>query len=107
MRRCGLDGDRRTAIYYQGEQTTTRVQANISFMRLLRATLALSFLLVFDLARTGSAQTPLPLGLNNNYMVTGDYVVGGMDQNRSFTIAAVMTKSTAAVWSAGEMTENP
>jgi len=30
-----------------------------------------------------------------------------MDQNRSFTIAAVMTKSIAAVWSAGEMTENP
>ena len=30
------------------------------------------------LAQNGFAQTPIPLGLDNNYMVTGDYVVGGV-----------------------------
>src|SRR6516165_1801916 len=54
---------------------------NISFTRLLTATLVL-ILLVFCSSQPGSAQTPtpLPLGLNNNYMVTGDYVVGGWNK---------------------------
>jgi len=60
---------------------------NISFMRPLRATLVLSLLLVFGFARPGSAQTPLPLGLNKNYMVTGDYVVGGWTKTGSSTLA--------------------
>jgi len=46
------------------------------------ATIALGLLLMLGLtfAQNGFAQTPtpLPLGLENNYMVTGDYVVGGV-----------------------------
>ena len=49
---------------------------DIPFIRLLGATLVL-ILLVFCSSQLGSAQTPLPLGLDNNYMVTGDYVVSG------------------------------
>ena len=51
---------------------------NIPFNRLLSVTLVF-IVLVFCSSQLGSAQTqtPLPLGLNNNYMVTGDYVVGG------------------------------
>ena len=46
--------------------------------RLLLAAAAVGLLLAFGFAQTGSAQTPLPLGLSNNYMLTGDYVVGGV-----------------------------
>ena len=60
---------------------------NISFMRPLRATLVLSLLLVFGFARPGSAQTPLSLGLNKNYIVTGDYVFGGWTKTGSSTLA--------------------
>ena len=49
---------------------------NILSARLLTATLVLG-LLMFCSGQPGSAQTPLPLSLDNNYMVTGDYVVGG------------------------------
>src|SRR5215472_7157606 len=49
---------------------------NISSARLLKSTLVLG-LLMFCSGQPGSAQTPLPLSLDNNYMVTGDYVVGG------------------------------
>src|SRR5215475_9707460 len=54
-----------------------RVMRNISFVRILRATAGVGFLLALALAQGSLAQTPLPLGLDNNYMVTGDYVVGG------------------------------
>jgi hypothetical protein len=45
----------------------------------LGATITLGLLLLFGFAQIASAQapTPLPLSLDNNYMVTGDYVVGG------------------------------
>ena len=46
--------------------------------RLLRTTAAFALLLVLALAQNGFAQTAIPLGLDNNYMVTGDYVVGGV-----------------------------
>jgi hypothetical protein len=46
--------------------------------RLLRSAVALGLLVLFGSAPNGFAQTPLPLGLSNNYMVTGDYVVGGV-----------------------------
>src|SRR5260370_6137029 len=46
--------------------------------RLRRTTAALGLLVMFGLAQITFAQTPIPLGLSNNYMVTGDYVVGGV-----------------------------
>src|ERR1700693_2008746 len=46
--------------------------------RLMRTAVALGLLLVLGFAQNGFAQTPTPLGLSNNYMVTGDYVVGGV-----------------------------
>src|SRR5215469_8578059 len=58
---------------------------NISSARLLTATLVLG-LLMFCSGQPGSAQTPLPLSLSNNYMVTGDYVVGGWNKTSSTTI---------------------
>ena len=45
---------------------------------LMRTTAALGLLLLVGSAPIVFAQTPLPLGLSNNYMVTGDYVVGGV-----------------------------
>ena len=45
---------------------------------LVRTTAALALLLVFGHAQNAFAQTPIPLGLSNNFMVTGDYVVGGV-----------------------------
>src|SRR6516165_6316002 len=58
---------------------------NISSARLLKSTLVLG-LLMFCSGQPGSAQTPLPLSLNSNYMVTGDYVVGGWNKTSSTTI---------------------
>jgi hypothetical protein len=48
---------------------------------------ALGFLLATTFAQIalGQAVTPLPLGLSNNYMVTGDYVVGGWTKTGSTT----------------------
>ena len=44
----------------------------------LAAPIALSLILLFGFVQIGLAQTAIPLSLNNNYMVTGDYVVGGV-----------------------------
>ena len=46
--------------------------------RLIRITVALGSLFVFGFAQNAFAQTPIPLALSNNYMITGDYVVGGV-----------------------------
>jgi hypothetical protein len=46
--------------------------------RLIRTATAVGLLLVLGCAQKGFAQTPLPLSLSNNYIVTGDYVVGGV-----------------------------
>jgi hypothetical protein len=43
-------------------------------------------LLLFVILPPGFAQSSLPLGLNNNYMVTGDYVVGGWKKTGSTTV---------------------
>src|SRR5262249_54823865 len=52
----------------------------------LAATMTLCLALLFGFAQVGFAQTPTPLSLNNNYMVTGDYVVGGWTKTGSTTI---------------------
>ena len=44
-------------------------------------TLGLVLLLGFAQIASAQAPTPLPLSLDNNYMVTGDYVVGGWTRN--------------------------
>jgi hypothetical protein len=48
--------------------------------------ITLGLVLLFVFAQIASAQTALPLGLDNNYMVTGDYVVGGWTKTGSTTI---------------------
>ncbi|HET7109152.1 MAG TPA: PxKF domain-containing protein [Candidatus Acidoferrum sp.] len=53
---------------------------------LKRVAAGIGMLLVSVFAQTGSAQTQLPLALSNNYMVTGDYVVGGWTKTSSTTI---------------------
>jgi hypothetical protein len=64
-------------------------------------------LLLFCSALPGSAQTPLPLGLNNNYMVTGDYVVGGWTKTGSATIGgALMSTGTINVPDPGAYATN-
>ncbi len=64
------------------ETPTSPLKKQLSFpasaQALMRSALALGFLLVSVLAQNGSAQTPTPLSLSNNYLVTGDYVVGGV-----------------------------
>jgi hypothetical protein len=45
---------------------------------LVRIMTSLALLLVSGFTQNSFAQTPIPLGLSNNYMVTGDYVVGGV-----------------------------
>ena len=45
---------------------------------LVRIATLLALLLVSGFTQGSFAQTPLPLALSNNYMVTGDYVVGGV-----------------------------
>ena len=47
-------------------------------LMLMRTTAALGLLLLVGFAPIVFAQTPIPLGLSNNFMVTGDYVVGGV-----------------------------
>src|SRR5215472_11737971 len=69
---------------------------NIPFNRLLSATLVL-LLLVFCSSQPGSAQTQLPLGLNNNYMVTGDYVVGGWNKVGSPSTTTGMSTGTILI----------
>src|SRR6516164_10145608 len=70
---------------------------NISSARLLKSTLVLG-LLMFCSGQPGSAQTPLPLSLNNNYMVTGDYVVGGWNKTSSTTInGTLMSKGSISI----------
>jgi hypothetical protein len=54
--------------------------------RLLGSAVAVGLLVLFGFAPNGFAQTSLPLGLDNNYMVTGDYVVGGWTKTGSTTI---------------------
>jgi len=53
---------------------------NISFAQILRAAIVPCLLLTFGFAQIALAQTPTPLSLDNNYMVTGDYVVGGWNK---------------------------
>src|SRR5215470_14770078 len=52
------------------------------------AVITLGLVLLFGFAQIASAQapTPLPLSLDNNYMVTGDYVVGGWTKGSPVTI---------------------
>src|SRR6516162_652887 len=70
---------------------------NIPFNRLLRVTLVF-VVLVFCSSQPGSAQTPLPLNLDNNYMITGDYVVGGWTKTGSTTInGTLMSKGTIPI----------
>ena len=55
----------------------------------LSAVITLRLVLLFGFAQIASAQappTPLPLSLDNNYMVTGDYVVGGWTKGPSIGI---------------------
>jgi hypothetical protein len=54
--------------------------------RFMRAMVASGLLLAFGFAQISFAQTPLPLALSNNYMVTGDYVVGGWTKTGSTTV---------------------
>jgi hypothetical protein len=63
---------------------------NTLFAQLLRAMLGLGLLLLLPFAQTSFAQTPLPLGLSNNYMVTGDYVVGGWTKTGSSSISGTL-----------------
>src|SRR5215831_9777115 len=69
---------------------------NISSARLLKSTLVLG-LLMFCSSQPGSAQTQLPLGLNNNYMVTGDYVVGGWNKVGSPSTTTGMSTGTILI----------
>ena len=73
--------------------------------RLMRTTVAFGLLLVLGFAQNGFAQTPIPLGLSNNYMVTGDYVVGGVEHRLLRAVfatvpgfAGIMTVSAANGW---------
>jgi hypothetical protein len=59
----------------------------------LAATITLCLVLLFGFAQIGLAQTPTPLALNNNYMVTGDYVVGGWTKTGSTTINGTLMSS--------------
>src|SRR5215469_12136143 len=53
-----------------------------------RAVITLGLVLLFGFAQIAYAQapTPIPLSLDNNYMVTGDYVVGGWTKGPSIGI---------------------
>ncbi len=45
---------------------------------LVRIMASFALLLMSGFTQNSFAQTPTPLGLSNNYMITGDYVVGGV-----------------------------
>jgi len=64
--------------------------------RFMRAIVASGLLLAFGFAQISFAQTQLPLALSNNYMVTGDYVVGGWTKTGSTTIGGTLM-STGAI----------
>jgi len=64
------------------------------------AVITVGLVLLFGFAQIASAQapTPLPLSLDNNYMVTGDYVVGGWTKTSSTTInGTLMSTGTVPV----------
>ena len=65
----------------------------------LGATITLGCMLLFGLAQIayGQAPTPLPLSLENNYMVTGDYVVGGWNKMGSPTTINGTEMSTGTI----------
>ena len=56
---------------------------------LMCAMVASVLLLGLGLAQTSFAQTTTPLALSNNYMVTGDYVVGGWNKTGSTTMNGI------------------
>src|SRR5260370_32085039 len=61
-------------------QTTIPTRGPISWgCRLVRPAVALGLLLVLGFAQPASAQVVNGLTISNNYLVTGDYVVGGWD----------------------------
>ncbi|HEV2102811.1 MAG TPA: hypothetical protein VGR58_08525 [Candidatus Acidoferrum sp.] len=68
------------------------LSAVMGSQRLLRSAIAIGLLALFAYAPSGSAQTPtpLPLGLDNNYMVTGDYVVGGWTKTGSKNVSGTL-----------------
>src|SRR6516164_3404737 len=58
----------------------------------------LVLLLGFAQIAPAQAPTPLPLSLDNNYMVTGDYVVGGWMKTGSTTInGTLMSTGTISI----------
>lgn len=66
--------------------------------RLLRSVAVAGLLVLFGFAPNGFAQTPLPLGLDNNYMVTGDYVVGGWTKTGSTNVnGTLMSTGTISI----------
>jgi hypothetical protein len=76
----------------------------LSARRPMHAAIALGLVLVFGLAQTGLAQTatPTPLSLSNNYIVTGDYVVGGWAKTSSVKISGtLMSTGTIKIPDAG------
>src|SRR5262245_19685438 len=84
----------------------TILQGEPTFMRPIfpemkfSAVITLGLVLLFGFAQIASAQapTPLPLSLDNNYMVTGDYVVGGWTKTGSTTInGTLMSTGTISI----------
>src|SRR5690348_14377706 len=66
--------------------------------RLLCRVAVISLLVLFGFVPNGLAQTPLPLGLDNNYMVTGDYVVGGWTKTGSTNVnGTLMSTGTISI----------
>src|SRR5260370_2391399 len=58
-------------------QTVQTLRALLLACRAVRATITLGLLLILGVAQSGLAQTA-PLQFENNYFVTGDYVVAGV-----------------------------
>ena len=66
--------------------------------RLLRSAAVIGLLVLFGFAPNGFAQTSLPLSLDNNYMVTGDYVVGGWTKTGSTSVnGTLMSTGTISI----------
>src|SRR5215469_15930348 len=63
------------------------------------AVITIGLILLFGFAQIGFAQTPspLPLSLDNNYMVTGDYVVGGWQKTGPPTTINGTLMSTGSI----------